>query len=131
MHGGWQFAPNTTFVSDSWGGTIAAVNQYMRDRGYTNRDFKHELVNRNQGEVVNPRGFTTNHIENRWSVFKRWARYHNGGKLPHHGDRHRWTLLVDEFRFRKLIHAQKGYPRIDSDIRVTFGEMLAVLKDAV
>eukprot|EP00973_Karenia_brevis_P002342 315388-Karenia_brevis.AAC.1 len=120
--------PLTTFVSDSWRGTIAAVKRYRTERGYTENQFKHELVNHSAGEVINPRGYSTNAIESRWGVLKRWARYRYGGRLPTHGDRAKWTLLLEEFRFRKLLHAHKGCPRKDSLMRVGFTDMLEAMK---
>lgn len=38
-----------------------------------------ERVNHSVGEIVNQHGFTTNHIESKWSSFKRWMRMKLGG----------------------------------------------------
>lgn len=96
--------------------------------GYGPNDIKHELVNRSQGEIVNANGYSSNHIEGRWSVVKRWTRYRNGGKLPVYTDRCEWTKLLNEFQFRKLLHAAKGFPskRNDSShiMRVNFSDVL-------
>ena len=68
----------------------------------------HELVNHSQGEVVNTNGYSTNQIENRWSVLKRWARKKYGGKLPGNKDRVAWTALLEEFQYRKYVQHQSG-----------------------
>ena len=117
----------TTVVSDSWKGTIAAVKRYRRARGYREDVFKHEMVNHSEGVAVKENGYTTNHIEQRWSTLKRWARKRCGGKLPRSKDREFWNRLLQEFQFRKLAHAQKGFP-YKSTMRVNFGDVLDIFK---
>ena len=62
----------------------------------------HELVNHSKGEIVNSKGYTTNHIEGRWSAAKRWLKKKHGGRMPTHNDRRKWTRLFDEFSYRKI-----------------------------
>lgn len=50
-------------------------------------------MNHSAGEIVNVNGFTTNHIENGWSVVMRWARKRAGGRLPLHSDRSMWRIV--------------------------------------
>ncbi|CAE8610168.1 unnamed protein product [Polarella glacialis] len=93
----------TIIVSDSWSATISSVKAFRIQKKKWNRfDFHHELVNHNAGEIVNPRGFTTNGIEAVWSVLKRWARKRQGGRMPSHSDRVAWTALINEYQFRKV-----------------------------
>ena len=99
-------APKRTIIcSDCWLGTIAAVKQYRRENNFTEEEMPHELVNHSQGEIVNSRGFTTNGIEAKWSVLKRWIRKRYAGKLPRGTDRAKWARLIGEFRFRKFMQA--------------------------
>lgn len=93
---------NTIIVSDSWKATISAVKAFRSSKRWTQNDLHHELVVHSAGEIVNPRGFTTNGIEAVWSVVKRWIRRRCGGKMPSHADRTKWRLLLDEFQWRKL-----------------------------
>ena len=90
-----------TLVSDCWRGTIAAVKEYRREKGLSERQLAHKLVNHSYGEIVNEKGYSTNAIEAKWSVVKRWARKKCGGRLPTHSDRRRWRLLLGEFQYRK------------------------------
>jgi hypothetical protein len=96
----------TILVSDGWKATVSAVKSFRQAKRWTLRDFHHEIVVHSAGEVVNPRGFTTNGIENVWSVVKRWIRRRCGGRMPSHSDREKWRLLLAEFQFRKM--ASKG-----------------------
>ena len=100
-----QVAPpkNTIIVSDKWKGTVAAVKQYRTERCFTEAQLPHEIVNHSAGEIINQRGFTTNLIEAKWSVLKRWLRRVNGGRMPTHSDRKAWTRLLTLFQFRKLL----------------------------
>ena len=50
----------------------------------------------------NMHGFSTNQIESRWSVLKRWIRKRSGGKLPGK-DRQGWKRVLAEFQWRKYI----------------------------
>ena len=93
---------NTILVSDGWKGTVAAVKQYRRDHGLTAAQFPHEIVVHSRGEIKNAKGFTTNAIESRWSVLKRWLRRKCSGRLPIHSDRGAWDMLLGEFTYRKF-----------------------------
>jgi hypothetical protein len=95
-------------VTDSWKGTIAAVKELKRRRGWTDDMLVHELVVHSQGQIVNPNGFSTNQIESKWSVLKRWIRKRNGGKLPGRKDRRGWKLLLQEFQWRKMLKYTRG-----------------------
>eukprot|EP00959_Pyramimonas_sp_CCMP1952_P315543 6604166-Pyramimonas_sp.AAC.1 len=57
-------------ATDGWKATIATIRQIKDRDGWSDRDLKHDIVVHSKGEVKNQRGFTTNHIENRWSVLK-------------------------------------------------------------
>ena len=94
---------DTILVTDGWKGTKAAIKHFMDEKGWTARNLHHEVVNHSNGEIVNQNGFTTNGIENRWSVVKRWTRKRCGGRMPTHSDRARWTTLLTEFQWRKLV----------------------------
>jgi hypothetical protein len=94
-------------VTDKWLGTVAAIKQLRSDNGWSEAQLRHEIVVHSNGEIVNVNGFTTNAIEARWSVIKRWIRKHLGGKLPGHSDRDKWTTLLTEFRYRKYVVATK------------------------
>jgi hypothetical protein len=92
----------TILVSDGWLATSSALKEYRTSRRWTRMDLHHELVVHSKGEIVNPRGFTTNGIESVWSVVKRWVRRRCGGRMPSHSDRDKWRLLLSEFQFRKM-----------------------------
>lgn len=94
-------------VSDGWRGTLAAINQIKAREGWGARDLRHEVVVHSRGEVVNERGYTTNPIENRWSVIKRWLKKKYGGALPPLRSRGAWKKVVEEFRYRKM--ASRGH----------------------
>ena len=100
--------PKTILVTVGWKATIAAVKQLKLEMKWTDADLWHEIVNHSAGEITNANGFTTNHIENRWSLVKRWARKRGGGRLPSHSDRKRWTCLLNEYRWRKLQASRKA-----------------------
>lgn len=93
-------------VSDCWKGTIAAIKAFRREMNWTEMDLWHEVVNHSAGEIRNVNSFTTNHIENRWSIVKRWVRKAFGGRMPSHSDRHKWVRLLKEFIWRK--HHSEG-----------------------
>ncbi|CAJ1387398.1 unnamed protein product [Effrenium voratum] len=82
--------------------TLSAVNALKEENGWSDAELWHEVVNRAAGEITNVNGFTTNHIENRWSLLKHWARKKSGGRLPSHSDRSKWRQLLAEFRWRKF-----------------------------
>lgn len=94
--------PKTIIVTDGWKATIAAIKDLRKEKGWTNADLWHEIVNHSAGEITNSNGFTTNHIENRWSLVKRWIRKREGGRLPSHSNRQRWKCLLNEYRWRKM-----------------------------
>ena len=119
-----------TLVSDCWKGTIAAVKRYRRAKRLTEHQLRHELVNHAQGEIVNENGYSTNAIEARWSVVKRWVRKRNDGKLPAHSDRARWNLLLNEFRYRKQA-SQGSTLDYGNTYFVPLKSFLDVLKNAV
>ena len=97
------------FVSDCWKGTVAAVSSLKDQRGWRSDDLRHETCNHAIGEIVNANGFTTNQIESKWSVFKRWARKKSGGKLPPRGNRRAWQMILGEFTLRKYYQYSKDY----------------------
>ena len=81
----------------------AAVQQLKRDQGRSDKDLWQEVVNHSAGEIVNRNGFTTNHIENRCSLVKRWIRKRMGGRLPLHSNRDKWIRLLNEFHWRQIV----------------------------
>ena len=91
------------FVSDSWTASISALKHTRTRLKLTEAQLKHELVNHSKGEIVNERGYTTNPIEGKWSVLKRWVKRKYGGKLPNHTNRCQWRLLVNEFQGRGML----------------------------
>ncbi|CAK0889227.1 unnamed protein product [Prorocentrum cordatum] len=90
-------------ATDGWKATIATIRQIKDRDGWSDRDLKHDIVVHSKGEVKNQRGFTTNHIENRWSVLKRWLKKRLGGRLPTTSDRRKWARWVTEFQYRKNV----------------------------
>ena len=48
--------------------------------------------------------------------------------MPKSKDRAYWDRLLKEFQFRKLVHAQKGFPSKRSGMRVNFGDLLDVFE---
>ena len=93
------------FVSDKWKATVSAFNSYKTVNNFSEADTRHEIVNHSEGEIVNSKGFSTNAIECKWSVIKRWIRRRMSGVLPAHSDRHKWRLLIDEYQARSLVTA--------------------------
>jgi hypothetical protein len=93
----------TILVTDGWKATIAAVEELKREKGWGDADLWHEIVNHSAGEIVNVNGFTTNHIENGWSIVKRWVRKRAGGRLPLHSDRSMWRSVLQEYQWRKIV----------------------------
>jgi len=102
--------PKTIIVTDGWKATIATVQQLKQEKGWGDADLWHEIVNHSAGEITNAHGFTTNHIENRWSLVKRWIRKREGGRLPSHNDRQKWRRLLNEYHWRR-IHARNAHGR--------------------
>ncbi len=95
-------------VPDSWRGTVAAVKNLKAEKGWSETDLPHELVNHSAGEIVNAHGYSTNQIEATWSVLKRWLRKRFGGRLPSKTDRAAWSTYLGEFTWRKLMQSEKG-----------------------
>ena len=90
------------FVSDEWRATAFAMKSFRKDNKLTERNLRHEFVNHSACELVNQNGFSTNAIECKWSVIKRWIRKRVSGKLPTHADRQKWSLLIDEYQARTV-----------------------------
>ena len=99
----WFLAKKTILVTDGWKGTKAAVKALKTEKGWGDAELWHEVVNHSAGEIVNANGFTTNHIEQRWSAVKRWVRKRSGGMMPSHSDRSKWARLLPEFWWRKIV----------------------------
>ncbi|OLP83431.1 hypothetical protein AK812_SmicGene21185 [Symbiodinium microadriaticum] len=91
------------FVSDSWPATTSAVKAFRRQHELTERTLPHEKVNHSAGEIKNSNGYSTNAIEAKWSLLKRWARRKLGGKLPSHSDRVKWHRLINEYQGRCIL----------------------------
>ena len=124
---------NTILVSDGWKGTVAAVKQYRRDHGLTAAQFPHEIVVHSKGEIKNAKGFTTNAIESRWSVLKRWLRRKCSGRLPIHSDRGAWDMLLGEFTYRKFAQStQRTRSRVRPgmvELRVQVEHFLTAMRE--
>ena len=99
------------FVSDEWKGTMSAVKALRKEKGLTEKTLIHESVNHSKGEIKNARGFTTNAIEAKWSLMKRWIRLKLGGRLPAHSDRERWRRLVNEYQGRCILKDRSAMMR--------------------
>ena len=84
--------------------TLKAVKDYKEKHAFEDGDLIHEIVNHSKSEIVNDRGFSTNQVESKWSVMRRWVPKRNGGKLPGRKDRTGWKALLGESQWRK--HAQ-------------------------
>lgn len=98
-----SFPKKTVLVTDGWKATLSAVEEFKEEKGWGDKELWHEVVNHSAGEIVNANGFTTNHIENRWRVVKRWVRKRMGGRMPLHNDRRKWRQLLHEFHWRKIV----------------------------
>ena len=90
-------------MSDKWKATVSSLKAYRVETGLTTRTLPHEVVNHSEGEIVNSNGFTTNRIETKWAVMKRWIRNRGGGLLPKHGDGDKWAALIYEYQGRNLL----------------------------
>ena len=99
-------------MSDKWAGTLVAVRKYRQQHGLTEITFPHEIVAHSKGEIVNDGGFSTNAIEDKWSVLKRWLRRRLGGFLPGRADRATWKKYIEEFQFRKLVKSEVRTDRL-------------------
>ena len=95
-----KISRQVTLVSDKWKGTLAAIKAYRQDKGLSERQLPHKIVNHSAGEIISAEGYTTNAIEAKWSVCKRWVRKKTGGRMPTHSDREKWRLLLGEFQYR-------------------------------
>ena len=51
-----------------------AVKKLRAEKGWPRTKPPHEIVNHSEGEIVNANGYSTNAIEAKWSVAKRWIR---------------------------------------------------------
>ena len=100
--------PGMVLVTDSWASTVTAINQFKRDNGWGGTELRHVTVNHAQGEIVRCEGYSTNQVENKWSVVKQWMRKRCGGRLPAIKDRATWTQLIEEFQYRKYALARAG-----------------------
>ena len=107
-----------TFVSDKWKATVSSLKAYHVETGLTTRTLPHEVVNHSEGEIVNSNGFTTNPIEAKWAVMKRWIRKRGGGVLPKHGDREKWAALIYEYQGRNLLMTREHHGIHHDRIRV-------------
>ena len=74
--------------------------------------------NHSEGEIGNSNGFTTNPIEAKWTVMKRWIRKRGGGVLPKHGDREKWAALIYEYQGRNLLMTREHHGIHHDRIRV-------------
>ena len=92
-----------TFVSDKWKASVSSLKAYRVETGLTTCTLPHEVVNHSEGEIVNSNGFTTNPIEAKWAVMKRWIRNRGGGLLPKHGDGEKWAALICEHQGRNSL----------------------------
>ena len=101
---------NDIFVSDKWQATVSAMKTFRREHNLSSSDVKHEIVNHSKGELKNSSDFTTNPIETKWSLIKRWIRTRNAGRLPTHSDRHKWRVLVNEYQARNILEAKAPQP---------------------
>ena len=96
-------------MSDKWKATLSALKAHRELHGLSEKPLRHEIVNHSQGEIVNQNGFSTNAIECKWSLFKRWIRTRLSGKLPRHNDREKWRLLIDEYQARSLLKGHSSH----------------------
>ena len=61
----------------------------------------HQIVNHSDGEITNAARYSTNAIEAKWSIVKRWIKKNHGGTMPTHNDRSKWEALFLEFQYRQ------------------------------
>jgi hypothetical protein len=101
------FQKGDIFVSDGWKATRSAVKATRKKLKLTERDLKHQVVVHSDGEIINADGFTTNAIESKWGVLKRWMRAKYGGKLPGHLDRDKWRRAIGEYQARALLSSDE------------------------
>ena len=83
-----------------------AVKKLRAEKGWPRTKPPHEIVNHSEGEIVNANGYSTNAIEAKWSVAKRWIRSKYAGRLPQHHSRGKWRNLLKEFQCRKTYGTQ-------------------------
>lgn len=89
------------YVSDKWLGTVAAIGRLQAENGW--RRFDHQIVNHSAGEITNRAGYSTNAIESKWAITKKWIKKKHGGHLPSHNDRSQWESLLCEFQYRQCV----------------------------
>jgi len=77
-------------------GSTMVTDQAPAYKGITKKNYKHETVNHLLGEYVNGGKFTTNGIENFWSLFKRGII-----GIYHHIDVKHLDRYIDEFAYRQ------------------------------
>jgi len=95
--------PGDIFVSDKWRASLSALKEVRRELGVSEAQLRHEVVNHSDGELVNKKVYTTNPIEAKWYLIKRWVKSKSGGKLPSHSDRERWHMLINEYQARQFL----------------------------
>ena len=66
------------------------------------RQLTHEICNHSEGEIVNERGYSTNAIEIKWGIVKRWVKKKCGGALPKLS-REDSSCLFQEFFYRQCM----------------------------
>ena len=83
------------FVNDKRQSAVSAMKAFRQSRRFTQQTLRHEILNHSKGEMVNSHGFSTNPIECKWFVVKRWIRQRMSGKLPCHTDRTKRRLPIE------------------------------------
>ena len=116
-----------TFVSDKWKAIVSSLKAYRVETGLATRTLPPEVVNHSEGEIMNSNGFTTNPIEAKWAVMKRWIRKRGEGVLPKHGDREKWATLIYEYQGRNLLMTREPHGIHHDRIRVLRLRLRAVL----
>ncbi|CAK0800241.1 unnamed protein product [Prorocentrum cordatum] len=100
-------------AADGWRATTAATNHTKDRDGWSGRDLQHAIAAHSMEEVKKQCGFTTNRIENHWSVLKMWLKKSRGGRLSTTSERRTWARWVTEFQDRKA--ATTPHSMDDSD----------------
>ncbi|CAK0791422.1 unnamed protein product, partial [Prorocentrum cordatum] len=79
--------------------------------GLAQNTLRRGLVDSDDGEIVNARGFTIDAIESKWGILKRWLKAKYGGKLLNYADRVKWRYAINEYQARcylSMDHALMG-----------------------
>jgi transposase-like protein len=103
-------------------GSIVITDEWL---GYSNlsEDFNHVVINHNQGEYVRG-GFTTNNVENFWSLLKRGIY-----GIYHQVSRKHLNKYCDEFAFRynarKASVNQKFDYSLSNSSKLTYKELIS------